>query len=317
MKIVYIDSNDKVLNTTSAFFELAGFTSFMSFSSFQDSTNYLGICNAFVIGNVYDENKNEIVEIFNEINPNAYVISYANTSGSFSMNASFVGSNHKGLVTYLKNLKKEEVVNNAILLLSGGMDSVTLLYRLLNNRVSPFCMIVDYKQSHRKEVNVAVNLCKEIGVDYQVVQIDLTQIGGSRLTGDDGKSLSGVDVVVPGRNTLFITLAAALAKIKGIQDIYLAPNQSDWAVFPDCRPDFYGTMERTLKIGIDENLRIQTPYLRQTKTDIVKEGLQLKVPYEKTWSCYTGKKNPCGKCGACAERAKAFAENGVKDPLNG
>lgn len=318
MKIVYIDSNGKVRDTTTAFFELAGFSQTISCSSFQDATGYLGICDAFVIGDVYDEDKGEIVKVFNEINLDAVVISYSNISSDITSDVSFKGDNHKGLISYLKGLeRKKRKAEEVVLLFSGGLDSTTLLYRLLNKNLFPYCLIIDYKQSHRKEVKIAEKICRGLSLPYEIFQVDLSQMGGSRLTGDVNKKFTGSDVVVPGRNTLFITLAAALAKKEGIKKIFLAPNQSDWAVFPDCRPDFYKVMERTIKLGIDKSLEIHTPYLHKTKIQIVAEGLKIKVPYQKTWSCYLGKEKPCGECEACLERKKAFEGNNISDPLLG
>ena len=125
-----------------------------------------------------------------------------------------------------------------------------------------------------------------------------------------------VSTYVPFRNGLFISTAASVALSKGCSVIYYGAHSDDAAgsAYPDCSDEFNNAMADAVYIGSGKQLEIKAPFVNLTKADIVKEGLRLKVPYELTWSCYEGGDKPCGKCGTCIDRAKAFEKNGVKDP---
>lgn len=214
----------------------------------------------------------------------------------------------------------------AILLLSGGMDSTTLLYHLRETApTTPLHTIsIDYNQRHRIELDFAAQLSTQAGAtSHRVLPLDLTRIGGSPLTD------SGLDVptaaegeqavtVVPFRNMLFVTLAAACGQTLGAHDIYLSPVRDDYEVYRDCRREFYDSLEASLRLGAahDTAFRIHTPLIERTKIDVVALGLRLGVPYELTHTCYQGTRPACGLCHACSERLDAFRANHTIDPLD-
>ncbi len=215
------------------------------------------------------------------------------------------------------------MAERAIVLLSGGMDSTTLLYYALREGYEVKVLIFDYGQKHRKEVTVALALAQEVHVRATVIVIpDLGKLGGSALTDSriaipaqsDGRQ---PDTVVPMRNSHFLCWAASVCEVKDIHHIFIGANAEDYASYPDCRPQFYAAMQEALRRGSQKlkDLMIHTPFIRWRKAQIVALGLKLGVPYERTWSCYNGGIPPCRMCDACHEREAAFEENGVTDPL--
>jgi 7-cyano-7-deazaguanine synthase len=208
------------------------------------------------------------------------------------------------------------------LLFSGGMDSTTLLWWLRDRGESVRAISVDYGQRHRVELQWAAALAEGLGVPHKTISLDLNTIGGSPLTdahldvpaAEDGAQ---VRTVVPFRNMLFVTLAAAYAETQGIDELYLAPVKDDYAAYRDCRRIFYDSLEQSLALGAtrETSFRLYTPFVDRWKVDVVKIGIELGVPYEKTHTCYEGRRPACGRCDACSERIAAFRANGVRDPL--
>lgn len=208
------------------------------------------------------------------------------------------------------------------LLFSGGMDSTTLLWWLRDRGESVRAISVDYGQRHRIELQWAAALAEGLGVPHKTISLDLNTIGGSPLTdthldvpaAEDGAQ---VRTVVPFRNMLFVTLAAAYAETQGIDELYLAPVKDDYAAYRDCRRIFYDSLEQSLALGAtrETSFRLYTPFVERWKVDVVKIGIELGVPYEKTHTCYEGRRPACGRCDACSERIAAFRANGVRDPL--
>ena len=208
------------------------------------------------------------------------------------------------------------------LLFSGGMDSTTLLWWLRDRGESVRAISVDYGQRHRVELQWAAALAEGLGVPHKTISLDLNTIGGSPLTdahldvpaAEDGAQIR---TVVPFRNMLFVTLAAAYAETQGIDELYLAPVKDDYAAYRDCRRIFYDSLEQSLALGAtrDTSFRLYTPFVDRWKVDVVKIGIELGVPYEKTHTCYEGRRPACGRCDACSERIAAFRANGVRDPL--
>ena len=224
-------------------------------------------------------------------------------------------------------------MEKALVLFSGGLDSSTCLAMAVEKygAENVVALSVFYGQKHKKEVEAA----KKVADYYKVerLTVDLTQIfkysdcsllEGSKneipensydeqLKETDGKPVS---TYVPFRNGLFISTAASVALSKGCSVIYYGAHSDDAAgsAYPDCSDEFNNAMADAVYIGSGKQLEIKAPFVNLTKADIVKEGLRLKVPYELTWSCYEGGDKPCGKCGTCIDRAKAFEKNGVKDP---
>jgi 7-cyano-7-deazaguanine synthase len=203
------------------------------------------------------------------------------------------------------------------------MDSATLLWRLCAAAAGPVhALSVDYGQRHRVELEAAATLAARAGVEHtQTLHVDLSAIGGSPLTDTALDVPAAAEArqaatVVPFRNLLFVTLAAAYARSRGIADIYLAPVQDDQHAYPDCRRSFYDSLEITLRLAdAAEPLRLHTPFVGMWKTEVVALGLELGVPYELTHTCYAGTRPACGTCDACVERLAAFRANGVPDPL--
>ena len=213
----------------------------------------------------------------------------------------------------------------AVLLLSGGMDSTTLLWHLRTERPDHpvHTLSIDYGQRHRIELESAATLSARAGAaSHQVLPLDPGAFGGSPLTDDslDVPAASEdrqIDTVVPFRNLLFVTLAAACAEGLGAADIYIAPVRDDHEAYRDCRREFYDSLEQTLRLGAarDTAFRIHTPFVERTKVEVVALGMRLGVPWELTHTCYTGRRPACGRCDACSERLAAFAANGAVDPL--
>lgn len=221
----------------------------------------------------------------------------------------------------------------ALVLFSGGVDSTTCLGMAIEKYgVENVCALsVSYGQKHTKEIEASDKIAAYYGVEH--IYLDLAKIFeysdcsllshsdaeipeesyASQLEKTDGKPVS---TYVPFRNGLFLSSAASIAISKDCDVIYYGAHSDDAAgnAYPDCSDAFNNAMSDAIYIGSGEQLRIEAPFVKWTKADVVKKGLELKVPYEYTWSCYEGGDKPCGKCGTCIDRAKAFEANGVKDP---
>ena len=214
----------------------------------------------------------------------------------------------------------------AIVLLSGGLDSATILYEAKHKGFKPYCLIFEYGQRHRKEINLAKKLAESIKAPYECVKIAMPWQGSSLLDSSmkipEKLSTSENDIpstYVPARNIIFLSFAASYAEAVGAEAIFIGANAIDYSGYPDCRPDFFNAykevMKKGLKTGVKgKNLKIYTPLLRKTKAGIIRMGMKLKVPYELTWSCYKGGRKPCGVCDSCVLRAKGFKEARVSDP---
>ena len=221
----------------------------------------------------------------------------------------------------------------AMVLFSGGVDSTTCLglaiERFGREHVIPLSIV--YGQKHHKEVEAARKILEYYGI--QGMELDLTSIFAysdcsllshshseipeesyaSQLEKQNG---APVTTYVPFRNGLFLASAASMALSLGCSAIYYGAHRDDTAgpAYPDCSEAFLKSMNDAVYEGSGKALRIEAPFISCNKAQVVKEGLRLKVPYELTWSCYEGGDTPCGRCGTCLGRQKAFAENGVPDP---
>ncbi|MCY3762217.1 MAG: 7-cyano-7-deazaguanine synthase QueC [Gemmatimonadetes bacterium] len=212
------------------------------------------------------------------------------------------------------------------LLLSGGMDSATCLWQLRETWPGPVHTVsIDYGQRHRIELEYARRLAARAGVERheELGLALLSALGGSPLTDGalevpDADELRQRATVVPFRNLLFVAACAAYAGgRRGIRDLFIAAVRDDHDAYRDCRREFYDSVEETLGLGAAEEgrYRIHTPLIGRWKTEVVAEGLRLRVPYGLTHTCYTGRRPGCGRCDACSERLAAFRANGVRDPL--
>ena len=222
----------------------------------------------------------------------------------------------------------------ALVLSSGGVDSTTCLGLAVSQygAENVTALAITYGQKHDKEVQAARAVAAHYGVE--LIELDLSLIFQhdttcSLLTGSDTeipkesyadqlKKTDGkpVSTYVPFRNGLFLSSAASIALSKGCEVIYYGAHSDDAAgnAYPDCSEAFNKAMNDAIFLGSGNQLHIEAPFVRLTKADVVKIGLELGVPYELTWSCYEGGETPCGVCGTCRDRAAAFAANGIADP---
>lgn len=216
---------------------------------------------------------------------------------------------------------------HAIVLLSGGLDSVTCLAMAQADGHSVTALSFDYGQRHNAELAAARRLAAAHGVsDHRVIRIDLAQLGGSALT-DSAIAVpeqpgDGIPVTyVPARNTVFLSYALAVAEVTGAAMIYIGVNAIDYSGYPDCRPDFIDAFERLANLatraGVEgQTLAICTPLIQLSKADIVRAGTALGVDYSLTVSCYQANDEgeACGRCDACRLRRKGFLDAGLTDP---
>lgn len=223
-------------------------------------------------------------------------------------------------------------VKNALVLLSGGADSTTVLAIAKSQGYAVYALTFRYGQRHDAEIEAARRVAAHFGVaKHLLISIDLRLFGGSALTDDiavpKGRPLhdmaTGIPVTyVPARNTIFLSFALACAEVNCAHDIFIGVNALDYSGYPDCRPEYIEAYERmanlATKAGVEghERLRIHTPLLHLTKAEIIRTGLELGVDYSLTCTCYDPSPlgEACGLCDACLLRLKGFSENGISDP---
>ena len=211
----------------------------------------------------------------------------------------------------------------AVVLLSGGLDSATAAAQAQADGYECIALSFRYGQRHVRELEAAQALVTELGIQsHFVVDINLAQWGGSSLTDDgipmptQGTSPHEIpNTYVPGRNTVFISIALSLAEAKSAQAIYLGINAVDYSGYPDCRPEYLSAFQQLADLSSKVGLAGQAPQLiaplvSDSKVDIVKRALRLGVPIAKTWSCYQGGQDPCGVCDSCRIRDRALIEAG-------
>jgi 7-cyano-7-deazaguanine synthase len=214
----------------------------------------------------------------------------------------------------------------AIVLLSGGLDSATAAAQAIADDYAPIALSFRYGQRHERELEAAKKVAAHLGIqENYVLDVNLAQWGGSSLTDlDETLPQEGVQpnqipsTYVPGRNTVFISLALSLAEAKSAQAIYLGINAVDYSGYPDCRPEYLEAFQQlaslSSKAGLEGNAPILVaPLVRDTKEAIVRRALRLSVPIEDTWSCYQGGEEPCGLCDSCRIRDKALIDAGHPD----
>ncbi|MCP4482705.1 MAG: 7-cyano-7-deazaguanine synthase QueC [bacterium] len=203
----------------------------------------------------------------------------------------------------------------AVVLLSGGLDSTTTLYWAIDQGYECYALIFNYGQKHYKEVKIAENIAKLLGVKYQIINLEFPWKGSALLDKeltipknrniDDNIPLT----YVPGRNIIFLSIATSYAEVIKAETILIGANSIDYSGYPDCRPEFIKAMQNAIMLGTkDGKINIETPLITLSKKDIILLGLSLGVPYEETWSCYIGEDEPCGVCDSCILRKKGFEE---------
>jgi len=206
-------------------------------------------------------------------------------------------------------------MKQAIVLLSGGIDSTTTLYYAKSKGYNCQALIFDYGQRHDREIRSAIAVAKRAKVSYQVIKIKLPWKGSSlldRRIGISGHREIGRSIpstYVPGRNTIFLSFAISYAESIGAEAVFIGANAIDFSGYPDCRPEYYNAFRKLIKKGTKaKKIKIMTPLIKMTKSQIIRLGLKLGAPLDLTWSCYKGGKKPCGVCDSCKLREKGFRE---------
>lgn len=225
----------------------------------------------------------------------------------------------------MKNLQRSVEPTNlnsdmkdSILVLSGGMDSTTLLY----DRIDQIALAVtfDYGSRHNaREIECAKKNCEILGVEHIVIPLEFMGkyfkssllIGGEEIPEGHYADDNMKSTVVPFRNGIMLSIAAGLAESRGLTKVMLANHGGDHAIYPDCRPSFVDAMSEAIKQGTYEGITIDAPYTNITKSDIARIGKRLGMDYSLTYSCYKGGEKHCGKCGTCVERMEALRDAGI------
>jgi 7-cyano-7-deazaguanine synthase len=220
--------------------------------------------------------------------------------------------------------------DRAVVLLSGGLDSTTVLAIARSEGLTCHCLTVDYGQRHRIELEAASNVASALGAaSHRTITLELRAIGGSALTDDievpkNGKPDSTMVPVtyVPARNTVLLALLLGLAEVVEASQLFIGANAIDYSGYPDCRPAFLEAFENLASLATvagavrGERFRVRAPLLELSKAEIIRSGIDLGIDYSMTWSCYdpTPDGLACGGCDSCVLRLKGFEEAGVEDP---
>jgi len=215
--------------------------------------------------------------------------------------------------------------HKAVIIYSGGMDSFTLLHELLADSMDVHALSFNYGQRHAKELVYAEHVCAINNVKHEIVQMaDI----GNQLLGNSSQTSKDIPVpeghyeeesmkqtVVPNRNMIMLSMAMGYAINIGANSVYYGAHAGDHAIYPDCRPEFVAAMNQVGFVCDYKPITIVTPYMSLSKGDIAVRGVELGLDYSQSWTCYNGRLQPCGKCGACQERLEAMEFAGIEDPL--
>ncbi|MFT4628995.1 MAG: 7-cyano-7-deazaguanine synthase [Arenicella sp.] len=217
----------------------------------------------------------------------------------------------------------------AVILVSGGLDSATVLAIANSQGYRCYALSMDYGQRHRIELERAAEVAKSNGaVEHRIVKIDIGNFGGSALTDDtiDVPTADTQDIpitYVPARNTVFLSVALGWAEVLGARAIFIGANAVDYSGYPDCRPEYIEAFQNlanmATRTGVEgEIIKIEAPIINLTKSEIIKQGMRLAVDYSETLSCYNPDDNGkiCKECDSCRIRSSGFAAAGVPDPAN-
>lgn len=206
-----------------------------------------------------------------------------------------------------------------VVVLSGGPDSATVAYWAKKQGYDVYCLSCKYGQIASKEVEHAELIAKKLGASLQVIDLSslkdiylgVTSVCDANIEMTENFSQP---IIVPFRNAIFLSVAVAYAVSVGATKIFYGAHGSDEPFYPDCRKEFYKSFEATARLGTDEEITVESPLSGGPKSDVIKRGLELGVPFELTWSCYFGGDKHCGKCESCVNRKRAFMEAQIKDP---
>lgn len=211
-------------------------------------------------------------------------------------------------------------MKDSLLILSGGMDSVTMLYDY-QQRIG-LALSFNYGANHNaKEIAFAQLHCGRLGIRHLVVDLDFMgrYFSSSLLEGAEAIPEGNYNeenmksTVVPFRNGIMLSVAAGMANSMGLKVVMIANHGGDHAIYPDCRPEFVQAMDGAIQAGTDAEVRILAPYTNLSKTQIALRGKELGIDYSETWSCYKGQEHHCGQCGTCRERIEALRDAGIND----
>ncbi len=218
-------------------------------------------------------------------------------------------------------------MRKAVAIVSGGIDSCTLLYDLLNQGFETHALTFAYGQKHSKEIEAAKRITSKLQIDHKIIDISAVKeiLNSSALINaivpvpEVPETVEYYDTlkstVVPNRNSIFLSLAIAYAVNIGANHVYYGAHASDRGVYPDCRREFVDAFAHAERLATDNfELKVEAPFVNGKKSDIVRLGNKLGVPFGITWSCYQGGNTHCGTCSSCRERKSAFVDAGIEDP---
>ena len=219
----------------------------------------------------------------------------------------------------------------AVCLLSGGLDSAVAAAIARSEGYEVYALTFDYGQRHEKEIDFSRKIAEWLNSNHKIFNIDLNQFGGSALTDEieipEGKTIDEIrnsneipPTYVPARNTIFLSIAIAYAEVVGADAIFIGAHEVDYSGYPDCRPEYFEAFRKMARLatkrGAEGNsIGIETPLLKLGKTEIIRKGSGLEVPFQHTWSCYKGEDKACGVCDSCVIRLNGFKEAGLEDPI--
>ena len=232
-----------------------------------------------------------------------------------------------------KKPRLKQSMKKAVCLLSGGLDSTVTAYIAKHQHYQPYTITFNYGQLHQKEIKSAQQISTLLSSKQHILfDVDLNCFGGSSLlkkTKEQPKyrPLNHIleteipSTYVPARNTVFLSLALSYAETIDADAIFIGINAVDYSGYPDCRPEYIEAFQQMANLATKRSvekkpIQLQTPLLTLSKADIIRNGAELKVPFELTWSCYKGQKEACGQCDSCQLRLKGFKDAGLKDPIS-
>jgi 7-cyano-7-deazaguanine synthase len=224
------------------------------------------------------------------------------------------------------------MVKKAVCLISGGIDSCVSAFIAKKQGHTVYALTINYGQRHKKEILCAKKIASAVNaIKHIILDVDLSKFGGSSLVDknktpekdrnliDIGKNIPST--YVPARNTVFLAIALAYAEALSADSVFIGATAADYSGYPDCRPEFIEAFQKLSDIATKKGLekkpiKIVAPLLYLTKSKIIKKGIDLKAPLEKTWSCYLGNKKACGRCDSCLLRLKGFKQLEINDPID-
>ncbi len=212
-------------------------------------------------------------------------------------------------------------MKDSLIILSGGMDSVTLLHD--GKEEIALAITFDYGSNHAKrEIEMAALNCRELGIEHIIIPLSFMHdyfksslLSGAEAIPEGHYAADNMrSTVVPFRNGIMLSIAAGLAESRGLKRVMIANHAGDHTIYPDCRAEFIDAMSKAIHNGTYEGVEIVAPYTNISKTDIAKIGKRIGIDYSKTYSCYKGGEKHCGKCGTCVERKEALRDAEINDP---